>query len=91
MVGFKEVVSKKALSFLQEIEEFKEIFRTFVKDQQPKLTKLPVFKKGLDFYLFQLNFNFVNIFAELEGDIKRAKEHKNWNLKRKEAKIKELL
>ncbi len=50
-----------------------------------------MFKKGLDFYLFQLNFNFVNIFAELEGDIKRAKEHKNWNLKRKEAKIKELL
>ena len=76
MAGFKEVVSKKALSFLQEIEEFKEIFRTFVKDQQPKLTKLPVFKKGMDFYQSQLNFNLFNIFAELERDIKRAKEYK---------------
>jgi uncharacterized protein Usg len=75
------VVSKKALFFLQEIEEFKEIFKTFVKDQQSKLTKFPVFKKGVDFYQSQLNFNFVNIFAELEIDIKRAKEFKNWNLK----------
>jgi hypothetical protein len=32
LITFKEQVSKKAISFLQEIEEFKEMFKTFAVD-----------------------------------------------------------
>ncbi len=91
LVAFKEVASKKAISFLQEIEDFKETFNALVAQEQANLKNLPVFKKGVEFYHAQLNFNFVNILKELEGEIQIAKEHKNVNLKRKEAKLKELL
>ncbi len=67
------MVSKKAISFLQEIEEFKSSFKTFETDQQAKWQNLPVFKKGVDFYQFQLNFNFINIIQELDVDILRIK------------------
>ncbi len=50
-----------------------------------------MFKKGVEFYHAQLNFNFVNILKELEDEILIAKEHKNANLKRKEDKLKEML
>ncbi len=79
------------ISFLQEIEDFKRFFKTFETDQQSKLQDLPVFKKGVDFYQSQLNFNFGAILEELEADILRTKEFKNWNLKQKETKVKELL
>jgi hypothetical protein len=59
--SFKEVVSKKVITFLEEMEKFKELFTTFAEDQQHKLQNLPVFKKGVDFYQSQLNFKFVGI------------------------------
>ena len=91
LVAFKEVISKKAIAFLQQLDDFKEFFKTFAADQQAKLQDLPVFKKGVDFYQSQLNFNFVGILQELEADISRTKEYKGGNLKLKEAKLKELL
>lgn len=91
MVAFKEVTSKKVISFLEEIEEFKETFKTFAAEEQQKLKNLPVFKKGVDFYISQLNFNFISILQELDADIKIAKENKNAHLKRKEARLKEIL
>ena len=48
-------------------------------DQQAKLTKLPVFKKGVAFYESQLNFNIASILQELDEDITRAKEYKTGN------------
>jgi hypothetical protein len=77
--------------FLKEIEDFKKIIHSFETDQQSKLQDLPVFKKGVDFYQSQLKFDFGFILEELEADISRTKEFKNWNLKQKEAKVKELL
>ena len=91
LVAFKEIVSKKAISILQDIEELKESIKTFATDEQANLKNLPVFKKGVDFYQSQLNFNFVNILQEIEADITMAKDYKNKNLKRKEAKLKEIL
>ena len=61
------------------MEDLKEFFRTFAADKQAKLTKLPVFQKGVNFYESQLNFNFVNILQELEEDITRANEFKTGN------------
>jgi hypothetical protein len=52
---------------------------------------LPVFKKGVDFYLAQLNFNFIGILQELDADIAKTKEFKAGYSKLKEARLKELL
>jgi hypothetical protein len=52
---------------------------------------LPVFKKGVEFYLTQLNFNFIGILQELDADIAKTKEYKTGYSKLKEAKLKELL
>ncbi len=52
---------------------------------------MPVFKKGVDFYLTQLNFNFIGILQELDADIAKTKEYKTGYSKLKEARLKELL
>ncbi len=52
---------------------------------------MPVFKKGVDFYLAQLNFNFIGILQELDADIAKTKEFKAGYSKLKEARLKELL
>ena len=61
------------------IEDFKAFFKRFLADQQAKLTKLPVFKKGLAFYESQFNFNIATILQELDEDITSAKEFKTGN------------
>jgi hypothetical protein len=60
------------------MEQFKELFTAFAADQQAELQDLPVFKKGVDFYLSQLNLNFSGILQELDADISTSKEYKNW-------------
>ena len=42
-VGFKEAVSKQCLIVCKEVDQLKEIFKTFEFENQPKLKDLPVF------------------------------------------------
>ena len=50
LVAFKEMVSKKTLNLLKDIDELKDLFKDFVFDEQVKLQNLPVFEKGVEFY-----------------------------------------
>jgi hypothetical protein len=67
-------LSKEALYILQRIEHLKELFTTFERDEQEKMPQVPVFKQGAGFYQNLLNFNFGQIFNELEKDIVSARE-----------------
>ena len=41
LVAFKEVISKKAIAFLQQLDDFKEFFKTFAADKKPNCKTCP--------------------------------------------------
>ena len=79
MIEFKEVVSKRLIGFLKDLEAFKDIFTNFVADVQQKYKDLPVFKKDVANYFSFFKFDVEGILKELNADIANAKKVKDEN------------
>ena len=63
------------------------MFRKFAAEQQIKLSSLPVFFQGVDFYCNLFKFDANEIFSQLELDVKRTKAERDQMLKLKEENV----
>ena len=88
---FKGLVSKKMMDLYSVMDELKEMFREFAAEQQVKLTSLPVFFQGAEFYCNLFEYDASEIFAQLELDIKRTRDERDQMLNLKEKNVKRLL
>ena len=89
MIEFKEVVSKRLIGFLRDVEAFKDIFTNFVADVQPKYKDLPVFQRDVAHYLSFFKFDVEALMKELDADIAKPKIVKENNNLLKETKLKQ--